>query len=428
MVRQKFPCKNHSEKLTTKRCINCKEYICSYCQKKWSHHLFCSYICFIKFLLSEYAIYTKSNYKIILLFLFTQLLTIIIILQFIPDNEQIIETRLKNLQYSQFSKDTIKTFTIDTSSVPNSNQILFSGKTTANSLLGLWHNRKIIQSKISKNETYKFNPTSLYLGNNSFKIARINSNGEIVLIDSIHLKYNSVRISKLMESVSKIKTDNLVLSLTFDGGSNISGADSILKILYVNNIQTTFFLTGEFIIRNPELTEKILKARHEIGNHTYSHQHLTQFEKTNEHSTLKGVNRDFLQKELLKTDSVFYANFQQNMMQYWRAPFGEYNNEILQWAAEIGYKHVRWSKSCDLLDWVSDTESPLYKKHEDMYQNLIDLHQNNKLKGSIILMHLGTDRRDDLPYRMLPKLIYQLKNKDYEFVKISDLIKFQISS
>ena len=231
-----------------------------------------------------------------------------------------------------------------------------------------------------------------------------------------------------MKSVSKIRTDKLVFSLTFDGGSITTGADSILKILELNSIKTTFFLTGKFINRNPTLTKKILKAGHEIGNHTYTHPHLTKFANTNEHNTLEGINRSIVQKELLKTDSVFYANFQQNMMQFWRAPFGEYNKEILQWAAEIGYKHIRWSKSGDLLDWVIEKESTLYKTPEEMYHKIMDLEQKNKLKGSILLMHLGTDRKTDIPYKMLSKLIKKLKDKNYELIKISDLLKLQISS
>ena len=60
------------------------------------------------------------------------------------------------------------------------------------------------------------------------------------------------------------------------------------------------------------------------------------------------------------------------MMKYWRAPFGEYNKDILQWAAEIGYKHIRWSKNSDLADWVNDKESALYKTADEMYQQIID--------------------------------------------------------
>ena len=428
MTRQKFPCKNHSDKLSAKRCFVCKDYICSDCQKKWSHHIFCGYYCYIKFQSFDYKKFILSNLRIIIIFLFFQMLTIIFIMQFYSNDVQDIEPYSNDLYSTAISEDLVNIFTLDTMSIPNENYLQLSGKTSNNSLLGLWHNGELKQSLISTNENYKFDPLMLYFGDNIFKVLRIDSYGKTVLIDSIQLNYYSKRVSYLMKSVSKIRTDKLVLSLTFDGGSITTGADSILKILELNNIKTTFFLTGKFINRNPALTKKILKAGHEIGNHSFSHPHLTQFANTNEHNTLEGVNRSIVQLELLKTDSVFYANFRQNMIQFWRAPFGEYNKEILQWAAEIGYKHIRWSKNCDLLDWVIEKESTLYKTPEEMYNKIMDLDQKDELKGSILLMHFGTDRKTDIPYKMLPKLIKNLKGKNYELIKISELLKLQISS
>jgi peptidoglycan/xylan/chitin deacetylase (PgdA/CDA1 family) len=428
MVRQKFPCKNHPEKPSAKRCYVCKDYICSTCQNKWSHHFFCSYFCYLKYQLIGYANFIKSNFKIILFILLTQLITIVFIIQLTPDAKPDIEISSTIDQSIAMVEDSSSTFTVDTLSVPHADQMMFSGETSSNSLLGLWHNGKIIHSIISNNKNYKFEPVSLFMGKNIFKVVKVDSVGKNVLIDSVNIDYTSSRILQLMKSVSKVRTDEKVFSLTFDGGSITTGADSILKILEANNIQTTFFLTGKFIIRYPELTQKILNTGHEIGNHSYSHPHLTQFEESFMHELLDGVNRVFVQKELLKTDSVFYAKFQQNMMKFWRAPFGEYNKEILQWGAEIGYRHIRWSKNGDLADWVKDSESALYKTADEMYQQIVDLEKNDKLKGSIILMHLGTDRKNNLPYKMLPGLIKHLHESNYKFVKISDLLSLQITS
>ena len=427
MTQQKFPCKNHPDKLSAKRCFICKDYICNTCQNKWSHHLFCGYYCYLKYQLSDYIKFVKANLRIILIFLFFQLLTVIFILQFFS-NEEEIDTSLSNLESIPIIEDSINTFTLDTVIVPNENYIKLSGKASENSLLALWHNGELKQSIISSKDNYNFGKELLYFGDNTFKILRIDSKGNTVVIDSINLNYNSSKISYLMKSVSKINTDKFALSLTFDGGSITTGADSILNILELNGIKTTFFLTGKFINKNRELTNRILIAGHEIGNHTFSHPHLTQFANTYENKTLNNVNRQFLQKELLKADSVFYANFKKHMMRYWRAPFGEYNKELLQWAAEIGYQHIRWSKYGDLLDWVIDRESPLYKTSEKMYQKIADLEKNHELNGVILLMHLGTERKTDIPYKMLPKLIKMIKDKNYKIVKISDLLKLQYSS
>jgi len=428
MVLQKFPCKNHSERKTSKRCFVCKDYICGVCQNRWSHHLFCGYFCYLKFYASGYAQFLKNNRKLISFFLTIQLFTILIIFQFIPEKISEANIPVEKVASAKTIQDSTIIFKVDTLTIPNINKMVFSGKTISNSLLGLWHNGRIVQSIITKINKYSFEPVNLYVGRNNFKVVRIDSLGENVLIDSVQIDYSSLRIQQLMKSISKIITIEKVFSLTFDGGSIITGADSILHILAENNIQTTFFLTGKFIIRYPELTQKIINAGHEIGNHSFSHPHLTQFESNLTHKLLRGVNRGFVQKELLEADSVFYAKFNQRMMKFWRAPFGEYNKQILQWAAEIGYKHIKWSKNGDLTDWVTDKESSIYKTTNDMYHQIMGMMDSARLKGSIILMHLGTERKEELPYKMLPKLLNKLKENDYKIVKISDLLKLHIST
>ena len=43
--------------------------------------------------------------------------------------------------------------------------------------------------------------------------------------------------------------------------------------------------------------------------------------------------------------------------------------------------------------------------------------------GKIILMHLGTERKEDFPHLELTSLIKELRLRDYQFVKVSDLLK-----
>lgn len=428
MVKQKFPCKNHPEKKSAKRCFVCKDYICSLCQNIWSHHVFCSLYCYIKFQTIEYKKFIRSNLKIITLFLIFQMITLVLAIILNSNKNQSISVSLNKDHLNDINSDTLTTFVVDTNSIPNSNLLMLYGEASNNSLLGLWQNGKFLQSKISLEENYKFEPLKLAQGKNIIKIVSVNPDGETTIVDSIVINFNSARLNELMNSVSKISTNKLALSLTFDAGSIITGADSILSILDRFNVNTTFFLTGQFIVKNPELTKSIVMAGHEVGNHMYSHPHLTQFENTNFHQTLEGVNSDFVQMELLKTDSVFFKTCGQNIKKYWRAPYGEYNKDILQWAAALGYRHIRWSKKGDLLDWVADENSPFYRTTDDMFNSIMELDQQGILKGSILLMHLGTNRTSSFPYKMLPKLISQLQYKNYKFMKISDLLNLRYSS
>ena len=166
----------------------------------------------------------------------------------------------------------------------------------------------------------------------------------------------------------------------------------------------------------------MLEQQHELASHTYSHPHLTSFETNNRHHTLEDVDREFVLSQLQKTDSVFYSEFSRHLKPYWRAPYGEYNQEILIWAAEAGYKHVGWSRGGDTRDWISDRDSPLYRSAGEIFNYLVDMESRDQLKGAILLMHLHSDRTDDMPYKILPKIIDFLRSKGYRFVTISKLI------
>ena len=91
--------------------------------------------------------------------------------------------------------------------------------------------------------------------------------------------------------------------------------------------------------------------------------------------------------------------------QIYRAPYGEYNNTVIQAAQDKGYYTIQWS--LDTLDYTGLTG-------EQMWQRL-----DSKIKaGDIILMHNGTKHTAD----SLDMLIKNTKQKGLEIVKISDLI------
>ena len=170
----------------------------------------------------------------------------------------------------------------------------------------------------------------------------------------------------------------------------------------------------------------MIESGHELANHTYSHPHLTSLEQNGMQHTLPGINRQYIFRQLTKTDSIIYNNFNVHLKPYWRAPYGEINSAILSWAAELGYRHIFWSSGCDTWDWVEDTDSDFYRTPEEIYNHLMNLELKGKLKGSIILMHLGSDRKSEFPYLILSKLIDSLRDKGYKFLTVSQLLRYNI--
>jgi len=212
------------------------------------------------------------------------------------------------------------------------------------------------------------------------------------------------------------------IALTFDGGATNNGTAELLDLLRSLGLRVTMFVTGEFIERHPQMIRNALLDGHEIGNHTFSHPHLTTWAAEGRHRLLPGVSREVFEEQLNRADLAYWRATGQRMAPLWRAPYGEENGALRAWALELGYLHVRWSSlegaSLDTLDWVSDEHSGLYRHSERMLERLLRF---PRLEGGIVLMHLGSDRRDP-PWRILPSLVSALGQRGIEPVTVSELL------
>ncbi len=212
------------------------------------------------------------------------------------------------------------------------------------------------------------------------------------------------------------------IALTFDGGEAANGTGELLDLLDELHLRVTLFVTGEFIDRHPALVRRAVLAGHEVGNHTYSHSHLTTYAANHRHRLLDQVNREWLHDELRRTEEAFIRATGRPMAPLWRAPFGEENGDLRGWAMELGYLHVRWSslggKSLDSLDWVNDEHSSMYRDSQRIVTRLLGF---PRLAGGIVLMHLSTER-DLPPWRELPTLLDRLRERHLKVVTVEELL------
>lgn len=425
MTVEKFPCKRHTDRYSSRKCFQCREYICSSCQTIYSHHIFCSIWCFFKFLLShkrpQYKL-SKEFISLLVLFVLIQCVSYFFLRKEIHSKITAMRDATKSTFITRKSESSQMGFTLDTALVHASHYINISGKALNNTIIGLWQNGNFVSSTISRSGKYEFPLRSLLLGKNSFVLWGLFEDGTSTLIDTFSIDYFSRRLITLAQSVERLQTDQRVLALTFDAGSTSNGSDSIISILRKQDLRATFFLTGLFIEKFPHVVGDLINDGHELANHTYTHPHLTSWELNQANIKLEYVDRNFIYSQLNKTDSILYAHFKRHLKPLWRAPFGEYNDEILTWAAELGYRHIKWSNQCDTWDWVSDKESPLYRTPNEIYAHLINLLVNEKLNGAIILMHFGSNRENEFPFEMLTKLIHALKEENYKILTVSQLL------
>ncbi|MCE1230205.1 MAG: polysaccharide deacetylase family protein [Firmicutes bacterium] len=207
--------------------------------------------------------------------------------------------------------------------------------------------------------------------------------------------------------------------LTFDGGSSAEVAEDVLEILQTRHIRTTFFLTGAFIHRFPDLVRRIHAAGHEIGNHTQNHPHMAPGGRR-----AAAWTRERVQAELRDADLAFQKLLGRPMDPLWRAPYGEHSLEIRQWAEELGYRHVGWSEGADTLDWATRKERSLYRTGHAILDRLKARMERQDGDGLIVLMHLGSARPvEDRPAKVLGPFIDRALAEGWRFVSIGDYLK-----
>ncbi len=213
------------------------------------------------------------------------------------------------------------------------------------------------------------------------------------------------------------------LALTFDGASSSKGTADLLDLLNRLDLKVTIFVTGGFIDDYPSLVRLALLAGHEIGNHTYSHPHLTSYAKNHRHETLPKVNREWFLDELRRTEEAFRRATGRPMAPLWRAPYGEENAQLRAWAMELGYLHVRWSslqgRSLDSLDWVEDEHSSLYFNSSRLVDRLLAFPE---LEGGIVLMHLAT-KRPVPPWSELPRFTDEVSSRGVSVGSVTELLE-----
>jgi peptidoglycan/xylan/chitin deacetylase (PgdA/CDA1 family) len=311
-----------------------------------------------------------------------------------------------------------------------SSELTIRGEAEDDRIIALSINGKLDRVMLPEKGRFVFEKAKLSRGRNRLEVRALTQDGQVSSLQTVLVTFASPTLSYLSRDFRRGSLDERQVALTFDGGAGNNAAEEILNFLKDKEIQCTFFLTGRFIRNFPETVKQIAADGHEVGNHTWSHPHMTSYARDREQRTLPAITHERIRDEFNKTASLFRMVTGEEMARLWRAPYGEYNREILTWAGMEGYKHVGWTvgrgweENMDTMDWVADRESKAYHTADEVAEKIL-AYANRRgagANGVIILMHLGTEREDDFPHRKLPEIIDGLHSKGYRFVKVSQML------
>lgn len=193
-----------------------------------------------------------------------------------------------------------------------------------------------------------------------------------------------------------VETEQKTVYLTFDDGPS-ENAGLILNVLDTLDVKATFFLVGEAMEDYPELTQQIIDAGHDVGNHSYTH------------SRLVFLPYRTIKDEVDKTNAII-RGFGYEREIYFRAP-GCKKLFFLPWhLSKIGQTSVIWTLEPESDPTINADAA-----------SIADYVIENAREGSIILLHPMYGDIDKIAEAV--RLIAEgLKGKGYSFGTLSEVL------
>lgn len=199
---------------------------------------------------------------------------------------------------------------------------------------------------------------------------------------------------RIPPEISRGDTTKKQVIFTFDGGEGNQSTEPILAALNKHQVKGTFFLTGKWVQKNPDLVRAIAAQGHEIFNHTYDHPHLSD------------LNMYRIKHQLRSMDKTLSSLIGSSTQPYFRPPYGDRNAATLAAAAHAGYQSVYWT--VDALDWLENQG----ETNESVSMRILE----NVAPGTIYLMHVG----DTITGAILDDVLTQIVARGYRAVSLTE--------
>ncbi len=183
--------------------------------------------------------------------------------------------------------------------------------------------------------------------------------------------------------------------LTFDAGYDNGVLEKILDTLKDKNVKASFFVTGDFVKRFPNLVLRLVNDGHLVCNHSYSHKRINT------------LSKEVLKNDLKKLEDEYYNLTGLQMVNYFRPPEGEFDRNSLLNVQSLGYKTIFWSIAYK--DWDTNNQSDV--------DYCVKTIMNNLHNGAIILMHSVSSSNQ----KALSTVIEQITKEGYTFKTVDSL-------
>ena len=206
--------------------------------------------------------------------------------------------------------------------------------------------------------------------------------------EDVQVEQNSNNETSTQVDLQIGDTKTKLVALTFDDGPDPKVTPRILTTLAKYDAKATFFMLGSRVEFYPEIASDVLKAGHELGNHTWTHANLT------------NMTTDAILEEVSRTNNIIEQSTGQEPTVF-RPPYGAFNDDLMN---ILNLPVVLWD--VDTLDW----------KHRDASQLLASVKSSVHDRSTILMhdIHLSTAQG-------LEDVLTYLISEGYTFVTVSEL-------
>lgn len=184
------------------------------------------------------------------------------------------------------------------------------------------------------------------------------------------------------------------LVLTFDDGPDDEHTPAVLEALKHYGVPAAFFCLGAQVEKHPDVLRRIVQSGHIVGNHSWSHPHLTKESLT------------IVVDELSQTSSIIAQTIGLTPRLF-RPPYGDIDDKLTSRIDEMDYRIVLWD--VDSEDWSGIPSTKIVA-------NVV-----SRLKEKAILLHHSAGNVQGT-VEALPYLIEVARSLGYEFVGLDELI------
>lgn len=189
-----------------------------------------------------------------------------------------------------------------------------------------------------------------------------------------------------------VKTDEKKVAITFDAAWGNTDTNEIIEILERYEAKATFFIIGNWAEKYPDDVKAFYDAGHQIANHSDSH------------AAFSSLTAEKVKEEITLCNERLAA-ITGKTPKYVRFPSGDYDNESIRAAEDMGMYVIQWS--ADSLDYKGLSS-------EKITERIL----KSAKEGSIILFHNDVANTP----AALNTILDSLKRQGYSFVTVDELI------